>query len=172
MGTTLYRKEPIIVRIIGIDPGPQFSAVVIINEELKIIAKAIGENKWVLHQFDCKNSFLSNKKKESVIAIESIEGFGQSVGQPVFDTIFWSGRFCQAFNSDFYKIGRKAVKSHLCNTTKCNDSAIREAIIYKYGGPKETKKNGKLYGIKSHMWSALAVAITYVENKAVIVSDW
>jgi len=64
---------------------------------------------------------------------------------------------------------RKTVAAHLCNTSRANDSNIRQALIDRFGPGREkaigTKKNpGPLYGIKKDLWSALAVAVTYADK--------
>jgi len=48
---------------------------------------------------------------------------------------------------------------------KAKDANIRQALIDKLG-PVGTKKSpGPLWGVKSHIWSALAVAVTALETK-------
>jgi hypothetical protein len=56
------------------------------------------------------------------------------------------------------------VKMHLCGTTKAKDSNIRQAIVDKFGGIQATKKGGSLYGINSHVWPALGVALTVAKQ--------
>ena len=57
---------------------------------------------------------------------------------------------------------RSEVKMHLCHTAKAKDGNIRQALIDKYGEPGTKKKPGKLYGVASHIWPALAVADFYL----------
>jgi hypothetical protein len=51
------------------------------------------------------------------------------------------------------------VKLHLCNSPRAKDGNVRQALIDRVG-PQGTKKGqGPTYGIKSHEWAALAVAV-------------
>jgi hypothetical protein len=56
------------------------------------------------------------------------------------------------------------VKLALCGSLKAKDANIRKALIDRYGGPACVKKGGQLAGIKSHLWAALALAVTYQEQ--------
>lgn len=64
-------------------------------------------------------------------------------------------------------VKRSAVRKHL-HANKRNgqtpDTQVIEQLTFRFGG-KGTKKNpGPLYGIKSHAWQALGVAVTYAET--------
>jgi hypothetical protein len=55
---------------------------------------------------------------------------------------------------------RKDVKMHLCGTPRAKDGNIRQRLLDLLG-PQGTKKQpGPTYGVKSHAWAALAVAVT------------
>ena len=71
---------------------------------------------------------------------------------------------------------RKEVCSHLCNTANAKDTNVHQAIVDRYGPSmskaKGTKKNpGLLFGIRSHLWSTLGVAITAVERADYYLAD-
>lgn len=89
-----------------------------------------------------------------------------AVGKEVFDTCVWIGRFKQAWANPekVILIYRRDVKLHLCGNVRAKDTNIRQAIIDAYGGKEKAvgkKANpGELYGVKSHAWPALAVALT------------
>ncbi len=97
---------------------------------------------------------------------------GMAVGREVFATVFWSGRFAQAWSEHHGNGGtwsmlpRRAVKLALCSSMKAKDTNIRQALLDRYGGAASAKKGGPLYGLKSHMWSALAIAETYKMQQA------
>jgi len=106
-----------------------------------------------------------------VLAVEMVASYGMAVGKETFRTVWWSGRFAQAWlDAPFHETGellevyRAEVKSEICKSQKANDASIRQAIIDMYGGKDAAigKKAtpGPLYGVKSHAWAALAVAIT------------
>lgn len=149
--------------ILAIDPGSKESAFIIFDtRNEKIINHGFVSNQQML--FNVREGIIEIEE----LIIESIEGFGMTAGQEIFDTCFWSGRFCQAFEErggTFHRIGRKAIKLHLCGVTSAKDKDIRESLIYRYGIPGIKSAPGKLYGIAGHCWSALAVAVTYSDQK-------
>jgi len=99
------------------------------------------------------------------LAIEMIASYGMAVGKEVFETCVWIGRFWQVWPGvSVTRIYRKDVKLHLCGTLKAKDTNIRQALIDKIG-PQGTKNApGPTYGVKSHVWPALAVAVTFDET--------
>lgn len=145
------------MNILAIDPGCRESAFVVFNTE----TESIDEFGFLINEDMLENCALSQSK---IMAIESIEGFGMTAGQEIFDTCFWSGRFCQAFRGEFQRLGRKLIKIHLCGQSSSKDKDIRESLIYRFGAPGTKKQPGKLYGISGHCWSALAVAVTYSDK--------
>lgn len=105
------------------------------------------------------------------VAIEMIASYGMPVGAEVFDTCVWIGRMTQvAGPSRVRQVFRKDVKLHLCGSPRAKDPHVRQALLDRWGGKAEavgtSKKRGPLYGIKSHAWAALAVAVTALETKA------
>ena len=106
----------------------------------------------------------------STLAVEMIASYGMPVGKEVFETCLWIGRFVQAWHApELVKlVYRKDVKMHICGTTKAKDGNVRQAIIDLYpasgGGATPqigTKAQpGPLYGVSSHAWSAIGVALT------------
>jgi hypothetical protein len=104
------------------------------------------------------------------LAIEMIASYGMAVGREVFETCVWVGRFQQAWRDPelVELVYRKDVKLHLCGTTKAKDPNVRQALLDLFprtGGGKTpqvgTKSQpGPLYGVSSHAWPALGVAIT------------
>ena len=104
------------------------------------------------------------------LAIEMIAPIGMRVGAETFETAYWVGRFCQVWAPrPFTRITRREVKTYLCGTQRCGDKEIREAIIRKFYGPhvdtRKTSWDGVLAGINTHMWSALAVALTWENSQ-------
>ncbi|RXN88219.1 hypothetical protein C7R54_15615 [Achromobacter aloeverae] len=104
------------------------------------------------------------------VAIEMIASYGMPVGKEVFETCLWIGRFVQALETpeEARLLYRKDVKMHLCGTTKAKDANVRQALLDLFprtGGGKTpqigTKKQpGPLYGVSTHAWPALGVAVT------------
>jgi len=109
---------------------------------------------------------LREAQRGDVLAIEMIASYGMAVGKEVFETCVWIGRFQQAWHTPraVLKVYRGQVKQHLCGTAKAKDPNIRQALLDKLG-PQGTKKApGPTYGVRSHAWAALAVAVTAAET--------
>jgi hypothetical protein len=105
------------------------------------------------------------------LVIEKIEGYGMAVGADVFETVFWTGRFFEAWGDagSANRLARRAVKLHLCGVPQAKDANIRQALIDRFGPGRETaigtkKAPGPLYGVATHVWSALAVAVTWADQ--------
>ncbi len=135
--------------VIGIDPGPREFAWVLWDGS-KVLACGDEPN-----DFDA-SAWLS--MYEVPIAIEWIESFGMAVGREVFETVFSIGRM--AATRDVRLVPRRDVKLHLCASPRAKDGNIRQALIDRFGPVGTKKAPGPLYGISSHKWAALAVAVT------------
>lgn len=104
------------------------------------------------------------------LAIEMIASYGMPVGREVFQTCVWIGRFQQAWQAPelVRLVYRRDVKLHLCGTSQAKDGNIRQALLDLFprtgGGatPQVGTKGqpGPLYGVSSHAWPALGVAVT------------
>ncbi len=156
------------MRILAIDPGTTKSAYVIYEKGV-IVEFGIKLNQELLQKIVFDKSELCTCEH---LAIEMIASYGMAVGQEVFETCVWIGRFVQAWTSPITMIYRKDVKIHLCNSMRAKDGNIRQAIIDRYpatGGGKIPqigikKQPGPLYGVSKDIWAALGVAITYAET--------
>ena len=160
--------------ILAIDPGPEKSAWVIYDGE-----SVTGD---IISNIEMRGVLVLRKGIDELV-IEKVESFGMAVGESVFETVFWSGRFVEAWFADcnlpVSRIGRKTIKLNLCGTYRAKDANIRQALIDRFpatgGGktPQVGTKNckGPLYGMRSHLWSALAVAVTRYEMKEIDDAD-
>lgn len=109
--------------------------------------------------------------EDTVVVFEQIDSYGMAVGREVFETVFWTGRCYEAAVAGgalVDRITRRAVKLHLCESAKANDANIRIALIDRFGGTEKAignkKAPGPLYGVTSHLWAALAVAVTWADQ--------
>jgi hypothetical protein len=109
----------------------------------------------------------------SILAVEMIASYGMPVGREVFETCVWIGRFVQHWtnhtNGGPYRlVYRSEVKIHVCGTQRAKDGNVRQALIDMFppaGGGKVPQigtkpEPGPLYGVTSHAWQALGVAVT------------
>ena len=104
-----------------------------------------------------------------------IASYGMSVGQDIFETCVWVGRFqqvCESFGCYGLPcdlVYRRNVKLHLCHTSKAKDANITQALIDRFasGQPnrgKGTKADpGWFFGFKADIWAAYALAV-YVSD--------
>ena len=141
--------------LLGIDPGPERSAYVLFDGGRVTKAEIVSNEEmlnllWKLRE-DCPT-----------IYCEHIASYGMAVGASVFETCVWIGRFWQrAFDHAFHfrRVFRRDIKLHLCNSPRAKDANVRQALIDRLG-PQGTKNApGPTYGVKSHEWAALAVAV-------------
>lgn len=108
-----------------------------------------------------------------MLAIEMVASYGMAVGEEVFRTVWWTGRFAEAWwaggNGLPREIKRKAVCLHLCNSPRANDSNVRQALIDRWGGKAAAIGNarapGPLHAVKGDAWQALGVAVTALETQ-------
>lgn len=153
------------VGTLAIDPGPEESGWCLMLEDT-VVHSGVMPNSELL-EYVQRNHFRINPTR---LAIEMIASYGMAVGREVFETCVWIGRFMQAWHDPeaVHLVYRKQVTMHLCGTTKANDSNVRRAILdlFPRNGGGSTpqigtkKKPGPLYGVATHAWPAIGVALT------------
>lgn len=159
------------MRVLAIDPGPVKSAMVIWDGD-RVCTKHHWDNDEMLH-------FITDLDHDcDEMAIEMIASFGMAVGKEVFETVYWIGRFYQAWIGGFNdvkrpfptRVFRMEVKMHLCHSARAKDGNVRQALVDRFGGKDaaigKKKSPGVLYGISGDCWSALAVAVTWMDKQA------
>ena len=158
------------MNILSIDPGPTHSAWVRIESGIPV-ASNWRENQSVLFDVEAMSDML-----EGHLVIEKVMNYGMTVGESVFETVFWTGRFAEAWGNSFTRITRGEVKDAMCHDQKATKANVNQAVRDHYDtiNPVGTKKNqGPLYefqhagpkGANPHRWDALAVGLTYLEQQ-------
>ncbi|TWI69042.1 hypothetical protein IP91_00107 [Pseudoduganella lurida] len=153
--------------ILAIDPGTTQSGFCIYDGD-RVIDSGVLDNAdmmLLVQQWPAKH-----------LAIEMIASYGMAVGREVFETCVWIGRFQQAWRDPraVELVYRKDVKIHLCGTTKAKDPNVRQALLDMFprtGGGKTPQigtkgRPGPLFGVSSHAWPALGVAVTLLARRA------
>ena len=153
-------------RILAIDPGTTESAYVVWNGE-EIISKGKIRNQVMLGVID-------NGRVGEIVVIEQVKSYGMAVGESVFETVFWSGRFAEMASQGgkFDRIPRMDVKMHLCHSPRAKDANITQALIDRFA--PNTSNNGKgskkagdfpgfFAGFKSDIWQAFALAVCWMD---------
>jgi hypothetical protein len=144
--------------ICAIDPGSRMSAYVVNDDTLRPITFAKVANEDLLAQLPEADCYV----------IEMVASYGMAVGEEVFETVRWIGRFEQALTAqgahpDLVK--RLPVKVHLCHSPKANDSNVRQALVDRFapGQPNHGKGTktapGWFYGFHADIWQAFALAV-------------
>jgi len=168
-------------RIIAVDPGPEESAFVhywpgetrrdpgqvcrfetLPNDELLALVQEWSEESaraW---------SELGVDALRSEFVVEKITSYGKPVSESVFGTVFWSGKFAQAWGPSCVMYSRRTVKKVLLGKDKGGDPQVRAAVISWFGGKNEAigKKAtpGPLHEMVYDQWQACGLALAFVRE--------
>ena len=145
--------------VLAIDPGPVESAWCLCRDAPNgpLLTGLLTNNLLI-------DKLRSNAWDADALAVEMIASYGMPVGEEVFGTVLWIGRFIEAWGREHTLVKRLECKLHLCHDSRAKDANIRQALIDKLGAPGTKKAPGRTYGVSGHGWSALAVAITVSET--------
>lgn len=140
--------------ILAIDPGTKQSGWVLFDGK-NVLDSGVDDNHDLLR-------WVQAGQGAHMLAIEMIAGMGMTVGQTTFETVRWIGRFQQAWSDPeaVCLVYRREVKQHLCGNQRAKDKNIRQALLDLVGEQGTKKAPGPTYGVASHAWSALAIAVT------------
>jgi hypothetical protein len=154
------------MRVIAIDPGTTQSAYVI-WDGVQIIDKDLVENDTLLNILRGWPASDWPEAEQIPMVIEQIRCYGMAIGQTTLDTVFWSGRFWEAWRGEKYLIPRMEIKKHICHNGAAKDSNIIQALAdrFAYGvrnrGKGIKKEPGFFFGFHDDIWQAFAVGITF-----------
>lgn len=147
--------------ILAIDPGTTESGWALYCTQSRCVhASSTSVNHEVLRTIE--------ETYADILAIERFEARGMPMGEDSIETVIWTGRFVQAWRSpeSVVLVKRREVKSHLCGSSRAKDPHVRQALIDSVGAPGKKANPGPTYGVSSHAWAALAVAVTAAETPA------
>lgn len=160
------------MKVLAIDPGNTESAYVLMDMDYNIhkFDKITNEEmRQVIIDNEAEN-MVAKRKGKTVTVIEMIASYGMAVGQTVFDTCVWVGRFTELAGDVEYMF-RKDVKMNICGQTRAKDTNIRVALIdrfarHNFKTGKGTKDNPDyFYGFRADVWAAFAVGVTYIDGQ-------
>jgi hypothetical protein len=143
---------------LGIDPGPVESAFVWWDSATENVVRLESIQVFNLDPFTMPPLL----KMVDHVSIEWVECFGMAVGQEVFRTVAGIGWFANLMadnHGPLRLVPRRVVKMHLCNSMRAKDANVRQALIDRFGPVGTKKQPGKLYGVATHYWAALGVAV-------------
>lgn len=147
--------------ILAIDPGTLQSGWVVMDGR-RVIESGTSLNDHVLERIRIVGGYArAGLVQPHRLAVERFEARGMPIGDDSIETLLWTGRFIQAWHSpaEVLRVRRSTVKRELCGSNKAKDANVRQALIDLLG-PQGTKKApGPTYGVSSHAWAALGVAV-------------
>jgi len=139
------------IEVVGIDPGPVASALVVLRDG-KIYHAAMVPNTQLCDML--------RHVRAKIVAIESMQSHGpRRIGKPFIDTCMAIGAFNEAWNRNCLLIPCPTVRRYICKNVASSESEIRAWLIRLMGEPGTKAAPGPTYGITDHLWSALAVAV-------------
>lgn len=158
--------------ILAIDPGPEKSANVFLslyNNTFNILERDHINNEEMIRFILSKSITHGNIE----LVIETIVSYGNLMGQNTINTAIWAGQFFRYGKSLSLKttfISRPEVQLNLCNNKRAKPKNMKQALKDRFGDFGTKKNPGKLYKIKGagkgkidHIWSALELAVTYID---------
>jgi len=170
------------MRLLAIDPGTTKSGYVILEDGVLAECRHDIPNEELLVK--CEDWPFRLPHEDNHLVIEKVECYGSVIGESTLETVYWSGRFHQNFSmcpvsTPVGRIGRKEIKLHLTGRPQAKDKDIRQAIIDRYpatGGGRTPQiglkaSPGPLFGVSSHAWAALAIALTWMDKHGHNVQD-
>lgn len=151
--------------VLALDPSNIHTAYMLVStEDMRPIEYGIVDNEWLIEYI----RKLPKRFCIADLAIEGFQSFGMPVGRTVFDTCILIGRFYEAAREavpayrHIQYVYRTDEKLCICHTVNANDATIRQALKDIYGEVGTKQHKGFFYGVAKDVWSAFAVAHTYV----------
>lgn len=156
--------------ILAIDPGPTTCGLVIYDPHAQRVSSAHAELSWP----DVRRRLADHLLTSALVVCERIQA-----GPPSSDVVLTTevvGRvieWCDSTRTSIKLLYRREVLATLGISAKGpKDALVRAALIELHGGSKERAvgnrfARGPLYGVSSHAWAALALAVaTNLQNGA------
>jgi len=165
--------------ILGIDPGPVTSGIVIYDSEARkvVYSNKAATEREITYIYDPYDDIESMIRLDHII-IERPAAMGPmgagKVGH-MLDTAWAAGRieaWSQSFDNgaDVHTLTRREVIRHLgvMSGKGSADARVRAACIADHGGSKRVAVGlkaspGPLYGVSSHSWQALGLVLAWLE---------
>jgi hypothetical protein len=149
--------------ILAIDPGNVQSAYVLMGADYRPVDYGKVDNAVLLGMI----------KPEHDVVLEMVASYGMGVGEEVFETVFWIGRFferaVQTCNEAPRRLYRKDVKMNLCSSNRAKDGNIIIALVDRFGERKSKKNPDGWFppqgsGWADDVWQAYALGVTALDK--------
>lgn len=146
------------MRVLGIDPGSSHSGWCLWEPRGSLVCAA----EWTPNELvlDLLVNNLGGAPDIQLV-IEKVTPYNG--GNHVADTFWWSGRFYQAWRGPVAMVPYREVSQAHTGRVASKEELVHEQLLERFG-PVVTAPL-ELYGKKAggHMWSAFAVAITWLD---------
>lgn len=153
--------------LLAIDPGTERSGCVWLDGDGVPHHFGIFDNRDLVIQVHRTRLGVADVDADDMV-IEMVSSYGMPVGRETFETVYWVGRFVEAYHGEAHRIYRKDVKLHFCDSARAKDANIWQAVLDRYGGKEKAvgkkKTPGPLYGITSHCRQALALGLAWLDG--------
>jgi Holliday junction resolvasome RuvABC endonuclease subunit len=152
--------------VLGVDTGNVVSGYVLIHVPLSgrmsVVEGGVVPNEELLR--------LLRVVPADAAGVEKIAYMGtprMGISDSVFDSSELVGKVCLRMEDrdiPVYRLKRKTIFTCLTGKAKSSDKIVSDTLKSRFGQPGTKKDPGRLYGVKSHIWSALAVAVVCTES--------
>jgi hypothetical protein len=155
--------------ILGIDPGPRASGMVLYDPVAREVVEAwkdAGECEVRREVRRMRQGVRTSRIRE--VVIEKVSA-GPKMGASLLETQLFAGRvvgWCEIIDipcDTYYR--RDVIRSLGCTAKKpSRDSQVRATLIERHGGSTAIGKKGSpgpLYGVASHAWQALGLVYAH-----------
>ena len=149
------------MKIFAIDPGNEFSAYCIMDDEYKLDSFAKLSNRELMEVL------LSRLNDVDLVVIERMQSYGMPVGKETFEACEWIGRYAQEAEKKVpvEYIFRQEEKLWICHDTRAKDTNIRLALIERFA------QHDFLTGqIPVSRWVLILMLLALVVDVAVMIS--
>lgn len=152
--------------ILAIDPGNVESGYALIGDDYKPVEFGKKHNEELLYWMLFKGF------DEAVI--EMVASYGMPVGETVFQTCLWIGRFTQCLESNGVKVSyvkRKEYVTELCGSSRAKDANVIQYLIDRFApdtpnrGKGSKSSPGWFYGFKADVWQAYAIGVYWLDRR-------
>lgn len=160
--------------ILGLDPGPARSGYCVWDGARVMACGTDIPNETLLRETLPILLATARDERGIDLAIERVAYYGMAVGDPVFETVYWSGRTAQWW---YGTTGREAIRLrfadvglHHCHSRRAKESNVRQALIDRFGAPGKKAAPGLLYRVHGHAWSALALSVAVFDQQETLTA--
>ena len=168
--------------VVGVDPGPVTSGVVRLHSVDDGLPVHVAAAHDAADRADLAYRVAGHNGR-TLVAIEGLTSYGSIVGATTWETAYVVGyvqRLAEEIGAECVVLTRPDVALALAGSRRATDAQIHEACrdIYRKaglacGGGAEpcrgTKAQpGPLYGVRSHAWDALAVALAAMRERGLV----